>query len=56
MKQTMIGMLLHFLLVLFGVLAILVLIQAQDQSGLVMIFPIVALFHIFVTTSNYYCR
>ncbi|AET01539.2 putative transferase, protein kinase RLK-Pelle-LRR-I-1 family [Medicago truncatula] len=37
MKQTVIGMLLHFLLVLFGVLAILVLIQAQDQSGFISI-------------------
>jgi hypothetical protein len=34
MKQKMMGMLLHFLSVLLGVLTILVLIEAQDQSGL----------------------
>jgi hypothetical protein len=34
MKQTMMGMFLHFLSVLLGVLTILVLIQAQDQSSL----------------------
>jgi hypothetical protein len=45
MKKTMMGMLLHFLL---GVLSILVLIQAQDQSGLVMNFSIVVLCHIVV--------
>jgi hypothetical protein len=39
MKKTMMGMLLHFLL---GVLSILVLIQAQDQSGLVIDLYIVA--------------
>ncbi|XP_024628961.1 probable LRR receptor-like serine/threonine-protein kinase At1g05700 isoform X2 [Medicago truncatula] len=38
MKQTMMGMLQYFLLVLFGVLTtILVLIQAQDQSGFISI-------------------
>jgi hypothetical protein len=36
MKQTMMGMLLHFLSVLVGVLTVLDLIQGQDQSGLVM--------------------
>jgi hypothetical protein len=35
MKQKMMGMCLHFLSVLLGVLTILVLINAQDQSGLV---------------------
>ncbi|WJX86291.1 hypothetical protein P8452_68620 [Trifolium repens] len=33
MKQTMMGMLLHFLSVLLGVLTVLDLIQGQDQSG-----------------------
>ncbi|KEH18226.1 LRR receptor-like kinase plant [Medicago truncatula] len=37
MKQTMMRMLLHFLLVLFGVLTTFVLIQAQDQSGFISI-------------------
>lgn len=38
MKQTMMGLLQHFLSVLFGVLTtILVLIQAQDQSGFISI-------------------
>jgi hypothetical protein len=42
MKKTMVGMFLHFLLVLLGVLSILVSIQAQDQSGLVIDLYIVA--------------
>ncbi|XP_050874077.1 probable LRR receptor-like serine/threonine-protein kinase At1g05700 [Lathyrus oleraceus] len=37
MKQTMVGMLMHFLSLLLGVLPILVLIQAQDQSGFISI-------------------
>ncbi|CAL5195562.1 unnamed protein product [Lathyrus oleraceus] len=37
MKKTMVGMLLHFLSLLLGVLTILVLIQAQDQSGFISI-------------------
>ncbi|CAJ2663782.1 unnamed protein product [Trifolium pratense] len=37
MKKTMIGMLLHFLSVLLGILTLLVLIQAQDQSGFISI-------------------
>jgi len=45
----MLGMLLHFRLVLFGVLAtILVLIQAQDQSGLFINLFIAAFCNIFV--------
>jgi hypothetical protein len=49
MKQTiMIRMSLHFLSTLLGVLTIFVLIQAQDQSGLVMNFSIVVLCHIVV--------
>jgi hypothetical protein len=49
MKQTiMIRMSLHFLSTLLGVLSIFVLIQAQDQSGLVMNFSIVVLCHIVV--------
>jgi len=44
----MMGMLMHFLLALLGVLAILVLIQAQDQSGLFMNLSIPAFCHIFV--------
>jgi len=52
MKQTMMGMLQHFLLVLFGVLTtILVLIQAQDQSGLFMNLSITAFCHIFITSN-----
>ena len=47
-------MLLHFLSVLLGILAILVLIEPHDQSGLFMNFSIAALCHIFVT-SNYFC-
>nr|WAP48841.1 malectin leucine-rich repeat receptor-like kinase 1a [Medicago truncatula] len=37
MKQTMMRMLLHFRSILLGVLTILVLIQAQDQSGFISI-------------------
>ncbi|CAJ2663785.1 unnamed protein product [Trifolium pratense] len=37
MKKTMMGTLLHFLTVLLGVLSILVLVQAQDQSGFISI-------------------
>jgi len=51
----MIRLLLHFLLLLLSVLTILVLIQAQDQSGLVIYLYIADFYHIFVTTCNYYC-
>jgi hypothetical protein len=44
----MIRMSLHFLSTLLGVLSIFVLIQAQDQSGLVMNFSIVVLCHVVV--------